>query len=303
MTRNSNKPHSHCIRAEKVYDWTQTMIEMKKFINIPSELGKKAKDDICIPFKVKGNVQLPTVIWQAINIVSTVSFTIHYSPDCKCDLIILIDQQKLTTLAPGQNYIATVSHINQISILCEGKNVENVICCGELTITVNYNMIDIGAFKDIKSTYCFLSNKDGKPFNLRDKNAIVYEEIKNKLGRKTINVSTDIGQKIKLQEVRIRFKFFITVELLDSTGICCYSCTYPIDQMKTVLLCAPNKTIIKSVIYDFYCDSTINMNTEKHLEICNYIQLYQDLKVIYETTINIEGRLCNPNKYYDVEKK
>ncbi|MCK0472394.1 S-Ena type endospore appendage [Halalkalibacter sp. APA_J-10(15)] len=302
MLQISENQHSHCIRAEKVYDWIHYMDEItkKKVIKLPLTPTKKVKDHMCIKFKVNCNENSPTIIWKAINVISTVSFSIQASSESACDLVVMIDDKELTTLTPGQTFNATAGSLERISVLCNSNSNEG-ICCGELNMSINYQIGKETCFSDIKTSRCFLSNKKGEPIHL-DTDVLICKEVNCIEGRKSTLSRLPNGKAIYLQDVLIRNKFFITIELLNATGTILHSCTFPIDHVTTVQLCAPKGTNILCKVTEFHCLSFIKCIKKDCIEICYSVQICKDIKVIYETTLDINGRLCSPRNHQDLNQ-
>ena len=296
--------NSHCISAQRVFDWItiSKKIEKTKYIHLTKPTKKKFEDCLCINFKANCISDSPTKIWSGIGMkAGAATFSITHSGPCECGLNVFVNNRLITTVSSEQTFNATIGALQSIAVQCSQNCHEGDGCCGTLIINVHYVLnLNKGINLDPNKVSCYLSDQHGTPlYSHHDPHAFSCEEIREKGGRKAKTFQLPDGNFVTLYKVNVKYQGFITVEFFNKDGAICKTCTFPFFAIETLFLCAPEGTEIKCELTEFFCDSKIRPLENKKgpndcLKLMFSIHLCLSVQAVKESNIELTGTICQP---------
>jgi hypothetical protein len=302
-----NKREKHCIKALKVFDWVNRILDirLKESINVKKE--KKFDDLLCCDFKVPCNSKEPSTIWNGLGI-ENISGTLNIAFHCGCGGVmdVIVNGKKMTSLVEGESFCATISDLQSIEVLCHSQSGQLGFCEGELKLVLHFkhkdSCIDL---KEIKKIKCFLSDSCGNRLDPTAPGSIICEELPQENGRKNIDVMLPNGKSVILQKVNVLKQGFVTVEFFNQKGDICKKCTFPFSEIETFFLCAPPGTTLDCEIISFDCEAHIIPPLDKDaecLEIVISISICQSVQIVGEVKIEVEGDFCESRRDIEINE-
>lgn len=285
----------HCVSVPIVYDWTTTMVELKKCVFLPTKRKiHHLEDCICIHFQIDCEEGVPTTVWQAVGEkIHAATFSITHEGTCACDWLILANEEELGIVSPTNTFSATVGDLENLSVLCVSDCSDENYCEGTLHIVVHY-LLAVENQKDEKpkKVTCFLSDKHGNPIDY----PLVCGEVGQHKERSSKCFLTPDGGKIYLQKVSILINGYITVKVTDLCDDSYVLCTYPIRLVKNLFICAPDGTDITCKIDQFSCKPCLVDSTSYKdcIKVCLDIDFCLNVQSHYKAVVNVKGKLCEP---------
>lgn len=301
---NINTLERHCIKALKVFDWVNSVlnIQLKEITKIKED---KFDDLICCDFQVPCNSKVPSTIWTGLG-VENISGTINIVFHCGCGGImdVIVNGEKLISLIEGASFCATISDLQSINVLCQSPSEQLGFCKGELKMVLHFNPFkNKGSCIDLKKTKCFLSDSCGNPLDPTVPGSIICEELQEENGRKNVGAMLPNGQFVVLQKVKVLKRGFVTVEFFDEKGDIWKKCTIPFSEIETFFLCAPIGTVLNCKITDFDCETYIIPSLDSEwFEMIIFIKICQDIRILGEVKIEVVGNFCEPRRAIEIKK-
>lgn len=142
---------------------------------------------------------------------------------------------------------------------------------------------------------CFLSDEEGDPVR---PDAITCEEVGD---REDVLYTLPDGQEVTLQNVSIQKQGFVVVEISGEDGGC-VSNPIPFMLFEQLLLCAPEGTEVECEATKFKCRASVICRNGEFVSIKLWIETCQDVQVVAETCLELEGRLCAPRPLIEPEQ-
>ncbi len=263
---------SHCINAERVYDWVNAFLHVSASVGIP--LGDKAAiDEVCGNFTLSSQGQVST-LWESIlplNVSGSVTILITSGSLESVDILIngnVIDSDQ------GSIFNKTFQSLRSVEI----RNKNSLLpITGRYCFTLHYYVIQDmnGSLCECQCNKCFLANECGEPACLGE---VICKEIGN---REEIEISLPNGEVATLEKISLCIQGFIGVHLKGRTQVC----VIPFSKVEHIILCAPPGTRIHCQATHFSC--RINTITrfydccllEFTIDICQNIQSLADVTV------------------------
>ncbi|MCD5325388.1 MULTISPECIES: hypothetical protein [Pontibacillus] len=142
---------------------------------------------------------------------------------------------------------------------------------------------------------CFLSDEEGNPVRT---DAITCEEVGD---REDVLYTLPDGQEVTLQNVFIQKQGFVVVEINGEDGGC-LSNPIPFMLFEQLLLCAPQGTEVECEATKFRCRASVVCRNGEFISVKLWIETCQNVQVVAETCLEIEGRVCAPRPLMEPEQ-
>ncbi|AUJ23805.1 S-Ena type endospore appendage [Virgibacillus dokdonensis] len=288
----SYQPDLLCVRARKVYDWISQLTNIKLKEKVPIKKGRCIQDNICLKFNAPSDGKKLT-LWSAVELKDVHgTFVIVIDKRCEEEIEIFINENYMTTLTGGELISATVADLQLIEAQFKDNSAINY-CKGSLIIQLVYRPKK--AEEKCKHINCFLSDHKGTPLKIKEE-AISCMEHSNPSKRRDIEVVLN-GQIVKLQEVEMLIKGFITVEFLNERGIRDRWFVFPFWEVETFYLCAPKGTDISCIVSKMECKAEY-ISHEQNCKCCMgigiCIMICLNIYAFSDVTLELLGKECKP---------
>lgn len=296
MTKQQKKdPNIHCINALRVFDWITACPAVQKEIPVYMKKAKVIQTIICRDFSFNTSFEKQVFLWKdstSSDFSGTVTVSNHSTAGRESFIHVFVNGTPEVSVANGQVRSVTLDSIQSVSVTVTSEEAVQ----GTLRITLNKKMTEpvktVEDFKNIKDIECFLIDRNGDLACPDTTPAVECGEVHSLPDRKQDDVLMPDGKTAKLQQVKVRVKGIVCIELCK-----CWAVPIPFILEKNVWLCAPQGTTVRCEITAARCHAQLLPSSDP--DVCFIvdlsIELQQDIKVFGETTLVIEGGKTTPD--------
>lgn len=270
---------SHCVRANKVYDWITVPQKITTAVSVPF-CQPSVTDEVCGCFS---NPPLDfEELWKSNfsgNVKGTV--TICLTEGTLDEIDIAVNGVLVETDEDLVQWSMTFTSLMSVAIKRK-SSISRVR--GKYCLNLSYK--SQAEIVEPIVERCFLSDCEGKEVGHE---ALSCEEIGE---RQEVIVPLPSGGEAVFYEITLYKKGYLGIQFRDSDCICviCFS------DVEKILLCAPPGTFIQCAVITFSC----KLYKKQRLENCWCLEfeltICQEILSLYETVISIQARHCLPRK-------